>query len=362
MALQPNDLVVVSRNGTTYQTTVNNLLEGAGGGVTVSETAPSNPIEGQLWWADTDINEGGGRLYVWTGDEWVDISLPGGGGSGGTSYWNRNDVGGFLLPSNPGDDIYSTSGNFLAQSDTTSSYWFVQPGRAHHYATSVQHNANAGQIFQPSDPSLPQLNDVTVHANNFHAGSTLHATNASVGDELSADKLTANTITTNSYFSLSGVAATGGLRMNTANKLDFHWNNGFYYAIDNNNYVLINTEASDAKLKTINETTAFSTSASDIVLSLQPKRFEYTQDTTLSLPTGERYGFIAQELQQVLPEAVQTCGMPESETGEEYLALSTDFNSQMIAVLTKALQEALARIEQLEADHAQMMNNNGGSY
>ena len=98
MALQPNDLVVVSRNGTTYQTTVNNLLEGAGGGVTVSETAPSNPIEGQLWWADTDINEGGGRLYVWTGDEWVDISLPGGGGSGGTTTIGIANaaVGGFL--------------------------------------------------------------------------------------------------------------------------------------------------------------------------------------------------------------------------------------------------------------------------
>ena len=37
--------------------------------------------------------------------------------------------------------------------------------------------------------------------------------------------------------------------------------------------------------------------------------------------------------------------------------------TKLIPLLTKALQEALERIEQLEADHAVMMNNNsGGSY
>ena len=60
----------------------------AGANVIISQTAPTvdangNPIrEGQLWWADSDVDEGGGRLYVWTGDEWVDTSLPGVGGGG----------------------------------------------------------------------------------------------------------------------------------------------------------------------------------------------------------------------------------------------------------------------------------------
>jgi hypothetical protein len=48
-------------------------------GTTISETAPQNPEAGQLWWADTDEDDGGGRLYVYTGDEWVDTSLPGAG-------------------------------------------------------------------------------------------------------------------------------------------------------------------------------------------------------------------------------------------------------------------------------------------
>ena len=45
----------------------------------ISSTRPQNVALAQLWWADTDIQEGGGRLYIWTGEEWVDTSLPGGG-------------------------------------------------------------------------------------------------------------------------------------------------------------------------------------------------------------------------------------------------------------------------------------------
>ena len=46
--------------------------------VFISQTTPADPEAGQLWWADTTEDEGGGRLYVYTGDEWVDVSIPGG--------------------------------------------------------------------------------------------------------------------------------------------------------------------------------------------------------------------------------------------------------------------------------------------
>ena len=49
----------------------------------VGATPPDPALVGQMWWADTDINEGGGRLYIYTGEEWVDTSLPGGGSGGG---------------------------------------------------------------------------------------------------------------------------------------------------------------------------------------------------------------------------------------------------------------------------------------
>ena len=47
-------------------------------GTVISETAPDTPEDGQMWWADTDVADGGGRLYIWTGTEWVDVSIPGG--------------------------------------------------------------------------------------------------------------------------------------------------------------------------------------------------------------------------------------------------------------------------------------------
>lgn len=141
-------------------------------------------------------------------------------------------------------------------------------------------------------------------------------------------------------------SSSGQINMTTPNYLRFHWNNGFYYSIDGNSYVLINSSPSDSNLKT---SLPIVGTASTIVSALNPTRFEYLPNANLRLPAGERYGFIAQDIQAILPEAVDTVGMPESQTGEEFLALSNDFDAQLIAILTKSLQEALARIDSLES-------------
>ena len=79
MPIQPNDLFLLQRGTDLFKTEYSELTQGFEGGalVTISETAPADPSEGDLWWADTDVDEGGGRLYIYTGDEWVDTSLPG---------------------------------------------------------------------------------------------------------------------------------------------------------------------------------------------------------------------------------------------------------------------------------------------
>ena len=140
-------------------------------------------------------------------------------------------------------------------------------------------------------------------------------------------------------------ASNGQIDMTTPNYLRFHWNNGFYYSIDNQSYVLINSSPSDSKLKTL---LPIMGTASTIVNSLTPTRFEYLHNTNLDLPVGERYGFIAQDVQAIIPEAVETHGMPGSDSGETFLSLSSDFDSQLISILTKSLQEALSRIDSLE--------------
>ena len=90
MALENSDLLVVQRPGTSdlYKLAIGDLPLGDGGGanVIISEDPPPPFLtaEGQLWWCDSDELEGGGRLYIYTGSEWVDISQPGGGsGEGG---------------------------------------------------------------------------------------------------------------------------------------------------------------------------------------------------------------------------------------------------------------------------------------
>ena len=57
------------------------IPDGGGGGgdsnIVISENPPANPTEGTPWWSDSTVDEGGGRLYIWTGSEWVDMSQPG---------------------------------------------------------------------------------------------------------------------------------------------------------------------------------------------------------------------------------------------------------------------------------------------
>ena len=70
-------------------------------------------------------------------------------------------------------------------------------------------------------------------------------------------------------------------------------------------------------------------------------------------PTAE--GFNAQDFIDYLPDAVDMDTLTADSVMVE--------KDRLIPLLTKALQEALERIEQLEADHVTMMNNNsGGSY
>ena len=79
MPVQSDDLFLLQRGTDLKKITYEQLIENVEGGapVTISDTAPADPSEGDLWWADSDEDEGGGRLYVWTGSEWVDTSLPG---------------------------------------------------------------------------------------------------------------------------------------------------------------------------------------------------------------------------------------------------------------------------------------------
>jgi len=84
------------------------------------------------------------------------------------------------------------------------------------------------------------------------------------------------------------------------------------------------------------------TSAVDLLSSIQVRSYIWTE-------TGYtvNYGFVAQELNQVLPDAVKV-----GDDGEEVQDTWAVDNSKLVPLLTKALQEAIAKIEALEADVA----------
>lgn len=99
---------------------------------------------------------------------------------------------------------------------------------------------------------------------------------------------------------------------------------------------------SDAKLKTevVDLTPA---SASSLVKSLEPRSYKLKSDED----GLTRYGFIAQEVEAVIPELVSDITFPEEEESTKAL----DYVG-LIPFLTASLKEALTRIETLEASNA----------
>ena len=101
---------------------------------------------------------------------------------------------------------------------------------------------------------------------------------------------------------------------------------------------------------TLNSSGAW-TDASDISLKKDIADIEYGIDTLKSLQPRkykmksndkEQVGFIAQEMESHVPEIVSVGVTPD---GDEHKGIAY---GQLTAVLTKALQEAIAKIETLE--------------
>ena len=110
--------------------------------------------------------------------------------------------------------------------------------------------------------------------------------------------------------------------------------------------------ASDARLKKGIRSHA---SMLDKVLQVQPRSYEYIQESVLGLPDGVQHGFIAQELEQVFPEMVTDILMPTTFEQSEFASAETvsykavNYEA-MIPVLTSALQELNEKVEAQNAE------------
>jgi Chaperone of endosialidase/Secretion system C-terminal sorting domain len=109
--------------------------------------------------------------------------------------------------------------------------------------------------------------------------------------------------------------------------------------------------ASDSRLKS---NIASMSGAMEMVKLLQPKSYEFRKDgvyASSSLPTGLQYGFLAQDLEKVLPSVVTeaplyTHGKDGQENNAEIIK-AVNYNA-LIAVLTAAIKELEQRLAAVE--------------
>ena len=108
-------------------------------------------------------------------------------------------------------------------------------------------------------------------------------------------------------------------------------------------------QASDAKLKkNINDFT----SGLSIINQLKPKTYYYNSDkyNAMGLNKHLNYGFLAQDLEKVVPEMVTTqkALVSKDASGRHYEDVKLVSNMVLIPILTKAVQEQQAQIDELK--------------
>ncbi|HAP00584.1 MAG TPA: hypothetical protein DCQ93_01550, partial [Bacteroidetes bacterium] len=110
---------------------------------------------------------------------------------------------------------------------------------------------------------------------------------------------------------------------------------------------------SDRKLKTNIQPLSDVFSAIDVVEKLNPVTYDFKKDEykIMNLPSQKQFGFIAQEIQQVLPNLVQSSNTAVSQDENGNLVrdqiLSVNY-IEVIPILTEAIQEQQKQIDDLK--------------
>jgi hypothetical protein len=115
---------------------------------------------------------------------------------------------------------------------------------------------------------------------------------------------------------------------------------------------------SDSKIKkdvkTVENATELLNKLRPVTYMMKTEEFPH-----LNLPKEMQYGFIAQEVQQVIPELVSTANKPEFKDkdgkviskGEELIGVKYE---EIIPILTKSLQEQISEVDALKKELAEM--------
>jgi hypothetical protein len=287
----------------------------------------SNPeYTGTLTGGTGVINIGSGQLYKdASGNVGIGTSSPGRrlaviqNNASQINFGTAADSGGFLISTGDGQAIISGGAFWNGsawQAASTSAQLIGQSNGRIEFSTNA--GLTVGNTFTPTERARIDSN-----------GSLL------VGTTSNPIAGSASTIVANGYGTRSGVNGSySGFRFL------INWTGSPQLWIDATNVGTISTTSDYRTKKNVEAQTK---PAIDRVLQLRPVKYELTDYGTLFKADGVmREGFIAHELQEVIPSAVDG----EKDAPDQIQSLKLD---ALCAVLTKAIQEQQAIIDSLKA-------------
>lgn len=245
-------------------------------------------------------------------------------GIGTTSPTQKLDVGGNIKGGDYGAVPNSTwNGLFLS---TTSLGGNTGNAGVYIYAP-YDSDANNNGFFRAKRGSGNNYNGIEIATSNQFRilTSTTEDTNERLRITSAGDVLVNATATTQgAKFYVNGIGAFGSVYVGALGTGTVYSNAGF----------LTNTNPSDYRLKNTIKPLTYGLNE---VLQLNPKTFYYNDDATRA---RLKYGFIAQEVKEVMPDMVRLLG------SEDYLGLESD---GIWVTLVNAIKEQQAQIEQLKS-------------
>lgn len=193
--------------------------------------------------------------------------------------------------------------------------------------------ANSNSIFT-IHPEVVFEGDATFHSSWFHAKQIVGNTSSS------AAGVEGNAIPNHPSLISYGV-------IGDANGSPFAYG---VVCVGNGYYTGDWSELSDARFKTNVKTV---NSGLDLIMQLQPKQYEFKRDEyqSMNFPAGEHYGFLAQDMEKVIPNLVSETSRPvdASKPDGEQMSFKMINYIGLIPVLTEAIQEQQTIINQQDS-------------
>jgi hypothetical protein len=142
-------------------------------------------------------------------------------------------------------------------------------------------------------------------------------------------------------------------------------NHAFSYSIRADGDMLLNgalMKMSDGRLKKEVQNISLGL---PVLLALRPTTYQYIQQAPMTLPAGTQYGFIAEEVEAILPEIVRDIPYPvtmdpDNMTGSDMVSYKAINYEALIPLLTKAIQELNAKVDSQAAEIAALKNHLAG--